>query len=493
MNIALLERHVDPVYTYGRDIDPSLCASTSLEEAPCPGNSSARCGYPCSVEVWNYTIDGAKSMKQGIKGAQQSAETLLGNSVVGSIQNYTQSNGQQYFYLGDTGAGENLDFVANTTAVTTQCEMITPDCQFNSSVPGFSCPGYQSPSFTYSGSVGVDPTMAVAPSNMSMVGIQFFLDANRQNPIGFGNQSTQLFSAQNPIHFLTWSKGFPPIDTTSETFQDMMDGNYLQLDSSGDNVFIINCSATIYKSTFVWVNGSIPQDRQNQSFYSELAPDAYGAMVSAPFAIDSALGHLALQSAAALAAYKTKPQDVADKFSEEFSRAAVALTAGIMSPILNSLEQSRNNTELLTRVPKIPLYFLIGLKAFYALTSILIALLAWFVTGPAEAQEVKARLTVEGLTTGLFEPSAAQERAVEKLEQLYGEHKNTDTANQANNKVGIKQTEEGGWVWVASGMVLKAWTNLGIGGVVGTVVDNAASDGAFGAPGKDYEVLKKII
>ena len=438
------------------------------------------------------------SLKEGIKGAQQSAETLLGNSPINIIQNTSYSanqqdyDAQQYYFLSDSNIGQVLDYLANTTSVTTQCELVTQNCQINSTSEGFSCPGYQSPSFTYSGEVGVDPTAAMASGNMSMVGIQFFKDSGLQNPIGLGNQSTELFSAQNPVHFLTWSKGFPPVDTSTQTFNEMTEGKYLQTDQSGDNVFILNCSATIYKTVYAWVNGTILQDQQKYGFYPELAPDAYGAIFSAPFAINSALGHLALQDAAALAAYNPSPQGLANKFADEFSHAAVALTAGIMGPETCVLEQSRNNTELLTRVPLVPLYFLISLKALFALSSILIALLAAFLTGPSEAQEVKARLTVDGLAAGLFEPRANQEKAVKEIQLLYGEHKPENKEEEAT-KVGMKQAPTGGWIWVASGQVQKAWTGLGFGHVVETVVDNAAATGELGRAGKDYHVLKELI
>ena len=250
-------------------------------------------------------------MKEGIKGAQEAAETLLGNSDINLIQNTSyqadQHNygAQQYYFLSDVKIGQVLDFLANTTAVTTQCEVVTQNCEINPTDEGFSCSGYRSPSFTYSGEVGVDPTAAIAPSNMSMVGLQFFKDSDLQNPIGFGSQSSELFSAQNPIHFLTWSKGFPPLDTSNQTFAEMRNGNYLQIDHSGDYVFILNCSATIYNTVYAWVNGTILQDNQKQGFYPEIAPDIYGAIFSAPFAINSALGHLALEDAAALAAYRT--------------------------------------------------------------------------------------------------------------------------------------------------------------------------------------------
>ena len=461
MNVEILSRHLTPVKAFGRDFNSSMCGDNIWEQRPCPSNSQSSCSYPCSIADWNITTGGGVLLKEGIKGAQQAAEALLGNSEANLIQNtsyvgYQQGYGaQQYYFLSDVNIGRTLDFLANTTAVTTQCQVVTQNCQVNSTSEGFSCPGYQSPSFTYSGEVGVDPSAATAPGNMSMVGIQFFKDAALQNPIGFGSQSTELFSAQNPVHFLTWSKGFPPVDTTSQTFAEMNEGKYLQVDQSGDNVFILNCSTTIYKTVYAWVNGTILQDNQKSGFYPELAPDTYGAIYTAPFAIDAALGHMALQNAAALAAYVPNPQGLADKFANQFSYAAIALTAGIMSPETSIIEQSRNDTELLTRVPLIPLYFLISLKALFALSSILFALLAAFLTGPSEAQEVKARLTVDGLAAGLFEPRANQEKAVEDIPLLYGEHR-PENRDEWASKVGMKQAPAGGWVWVASGPVEKA-------------------------------------
>ena len=493
-NVALLSRHLTPVNSYGRGFNSSMCSDNIWEQRPCPSNSQSSCSYPCSIADWNVTAGGAVLLKEGIKGAQQAAEVLLGNSPVNVIQNtsyveYQQDYGaQQYYYLSDINVGRGLDFLANTTAVTTQCQAVTQNCQVNSSSEAFSCPGYSSPSFTYSGEVGVDPSAATAPGNMSMVGIQFFKDAALQNPIGYGSQSTELFSAQNPVHFLTWSKGFPPVDPTSQTFDEMYAGKYLQLDQSGDNVFILNCTTTIYKTVYAWVNGSVLQANQKYGFYPELAPDTYGAIFTAPFAIDAALGHMALQNAAALAAYVPNPQGLADKFANQFSYAAVALTAGIMSPETSILEQSRNDTELLTRVPLVPLYFLISLKALFALSSILLVVLAATLTGPSEAHEVKARLTVDGLAAGLFEPRAHQEKAVKDVNLLYGEHR-PDVTHESS-KVGMRQAPAGGWVWVASGAVQKAWAATGHGDKMATVVDH---DAGHGAVGKNDEVLKPIV
>ena len=468
VNVEILSRHPDPINSYSRHLSPAMCDENDIfSKRPCPSGLSSSCSYPCSIEGWNFTSGGKTVAKEGIKGAQQAAETLLGNSPLNLVKNislgFAGSNydsvyaAQQYYFLADVQLGSALDFLANTTSVSTSCQMLTPECQINATGEGFSCPGgYSSPSFTYTGAVGVDPQSAMSPGNMSMVGIQFFDDSALTQPIGYGVNSSSLFTAQNPLHFLTWSKGFPPEDTTTDTFQSMRAGKFFQTDSSGDTVFILNCSTQIFQTMYAWVNGSVLQDpssqTQQQSFYPTLAPPGYGAIFSAPFAIDSALGHLALQNAASLAAYRTDPHELSAKFADEFSKATIALTAGIMQPQKSILEQSRNNTELLARVPKVPLYFLVSLNALYAVVSLFIACLAAFVTGPAQAQEVKARLTVNGLASGLFEPLKNQETAVKKIEHLYGEHKVKGekwkgVEDGEIHRVGIRQTKRGGWVW----------------------------------------------
>lgn len=495
-----LTRHLTPNNTNGRGLDSSVCVEDSWVQAPCPSTFQAMCDYPCSIETWNLTTAEGFTSKRGIKKAQESAQTLLRNSETNVIQNisfqgYQQNDrAKQYYFLGDVQSGRELDFLAKTVAITTQCEVVTQICQLNSTSSGFSCFGYQS-SFTNSGEVGRDSTISMIHDNSTMTGIQFFNDSGLQNPIGFGDQSTELFGAQNPIHFLTWSKGFPPVDTSKTTFDEMRRNKYLQLDLSGENVFVLNCSTSIYDMMYTWVNGTIVQPTQGNDFRPSLMPDMYGAIISAPFAINSALGHLSLQNAAAAAAYENSPQDLSDQFADGFSRAAVALSAGIMSPVTNLLEQSRNNTELLTRVPKLPLYFLISVKALYALASLFLAGLAYLLTGFHEAQEVKARLTVDGLAAGLFEPGANQEQGVKRIEQLYNEHlpkeNQEDGQDKGNTKVGMKKAETGGWIWVTSDKVHQAFTTLGVGAVLEAVVENAAESGQLGVGLQKVENLVK--
>lgn len=77
-------------------------------------------------------------------------------------------------------------------------------------------------------------------------------------------------------------------------------------------------------------------------------------------------------------------------------------------------------------------------------------------TRPREAQQVKSRLTVDGLAAAFFEGRECQERPVGDVEELYSEHWRSEKGEQGGgqkrvHKVGIKRTETGGWVWVADG------------------------------------------
>lgn len=441
--------------------------------------------YPCSITDWIVRNE----QRRGLDNAQSAAETLMSTSTTTTILNAT-FDGSNHFFLGDSMGSLDLDFIATTLAITAQCQVVTPNCYIGPDA-GFSCNGYNVPSFSSSGEVGVDGDNFT--SEEANVGIQFFNDSALSQPVGVGSTATELFSIQNPLRFLTWSKGFPPMDLNNDAFAQLRDDRYFQYENAtGDTVFILNCSATIHQAQYYWNNGTV---FLNESNALKLAPDYYGAALSAPFATNSVLSRLALQDAAALAAYKNVSTDVANVFSDHFSRAAVALMSGISIPTPNEQEWSRDNNYLATRVPYIPLYLLLALKAVYAVFALGLALLAAFLTKPSEAQEVKQRLTVDGLAAGFFEPEANHERAVRQVQDLFKEHESS-VKNDGTTRIGLKQTPQGGWLWVDAAK--RVINGLGIPDVIATVADQAAEAasgraGTVGRLGQDYRAAENIL
>lgn len=273
----------------------------------------------------------------------------------------------------------------------------------------------------------------------------------------------------------------------------MRNNNYLKEANDGDAVFMLSCSSTISHAEYYWVNGTVSLKDGLDPY--DNAGGYIGAVYSAPFAINSALSHLALQDAAALAAYQQHPEGLSKVFGDYFSRAAVAFSSGFSEPVRNDVEWTRNNNYLATRVPLAPLYFLIGLKAIYAIFALGLALLAVFLTHPDEAQEVKERLTIDGLAAGFFEPNANHQKAVKNVQDLFDEHQGTEKSEDAK-KIGLLQTKQGGWLWVSTAQ--KAATGLGLHGVLDTIGDQAAAaavmeGGNVGSLAEGYQLVKQIL
>ncbi len=466
---------------YGRELNASICSSLT-HQLPCIGDVSLQCNYPCSITTWDTE---ANVERFGLQHAQEAAEVLMNNSYTNFIVNvsagydsYDYDDSAQHYFLGDKRSNSATDFTTGTLAVTTQCKTITQNCNVSS---GFTCGSYSAPSFSWTGAVGVDKQSATGPFNQSNAGIQFFNDSALTIPVG-DDPSLGMFTALNPVPFLLWSKGFPPVDTSADQFTQMRANHYLDYDASGDPVFILNCSMSIYQAKYNWTNGAVPT---NGLYDLELADPAYGAIYSAAFAMDSALGHLSMQDAAALAAYQHKPDLLANTFANKFSEAAAALAAGITTPSQNIYEQQRFNNVLVTKVPLIPLYVLIALKGIYALFALVLAALAVMVAEPLTTQDVKERLTIDGLAVGLFEADAHHKRGVSEIQQLYNEHnKGKDDSKDSDveepPKIGMVQNAEGGWSWATS---KKLAESFGYSSVVGLIKSDAKKSAATAVGG----------
>ncbi|KAK5190833.1 hypothetical protein LTR72_001701 [Exophiala xenobiotica] len=464
---------------YGRELNSTMCSSLT-HQLPCIGDVSLQCTYPCSITNWTTS---ANVERFGLQHAQEAAEVLMNNSYTNFVVNvsagydtYDYDDSAEHYFLADKRSNSATDFTTGTIAVTTQCKTITQNCNVSD---GFTCGSYSAPSFSWTGAVGVDKQSATGPYNESSAGIQFFNDSALTIPVG-NDPSLGMFTAQNPVPFLLWSKGFPPVDTSVDQFAQMRADHYLKYDASGDPVFILNCSMSIYRATYNWTNGAVPT---NGLYDLELADPAYGAIYSAAFAMDSALGHLSMQDAAALAAYQHQPESLANTFASRFSAAATALAAGIAVPSQNIYEQERFNNVLVTKVPLLPLYVLIALKAIYALFALVLAGLAVMVAEPLTSQDVKERLTIDGLAVGLFEADAHHKAGVSEIQQLYNEHNKTpgDSKDvEEPPKIGMVQNAEGGWSWATSKKLAESFGLSTVTGLIKSDVKAGASTAVEG-------------
>jgi hypothetical protein len=105
-------------------------------------------------------------------------------------------------------------------------------------------------------------------------------------------------------------------------------------------------------------------------------------------------------------------------FADHWSRTVLALSAGVMSREPNLLTQIRSEPRQVARVPLLPLYILLALKAIYVIAVIALAIGAYCFTHPAETEIVKTQLSTRGLAAAHFdEPDILQSKVVSQLSE----------------------------------------------------------------------------
>lgn len=471
-----------------------------------------------------------------LQGAQAASSVELDQPSNNTISNYTgpaltassagtaQDNHTMYF-MADQRSSKNVDFRAHTMGITTQCQIATSDCYRGDNGSAFQCPNGFAGDFT-SCEPNVWPANGTAGESCD-VGIGFSPDAKLSSAAGddylsSGSAITMLLQ-QNPIYFATWATGYPAAgDSNNPLWQDINNGNNSDPQIFQENGlyahWLLNCSATIYDVDYTFVNGTL------HTIQAVPAEPEWGAFYSAPFAWLGLAGltpvRVALTNAAYLASYTAQNStDLANIWAREFSKMAMATPIGVFVPMANDLEQVRNNTVNVTRVPMIPLYLLLGLKFLYVIVVIILAIGVYCFTHPAETEVVKAQLSVKGLVAAHFDqPDLIRSNVVKEVQSRLDQTSLGATggadaaASSAPNgpaegvktaagptssseqvqgdggvkKVGLVPTPEGTWKFAL--VVNGAWESVKP--IVKDIVLVDAQAGKFGEVGKDYAAWK---
>lgn len=458
--ITQLYNHTAAPHTFGRTLSGS---------GRCSNGPGGFWGFgdlfwlSCNID-WDdadeYGIDGT------LVGPDEASRLVQGVSTQNVILNYTAVDGLTYYYLADPGMDAKLDCKASTFAMTSQCTPITQKClpgsqwpdadwSSNDNVYNFSCsPGFQA-NFTFNGASQYPDSNAGYDQSydVPMVGIAFSPDSSLSSRVGVydpgfalavdsmlppngtfdnttlvgTNWSYPYLFPQNPLHFAVWASGFPTYDAKDVNSGDIVnpllnDSQIWQADVGDFTYWILGCSAVVYDVSYTWVNGSI------HTFAATAASDAMGGLISAPFAFGSGPAAVALNAVADLAGTQNTSTDLANVFARGWSKAALALSAGVMSSAANDIEQIRDSTVAVARVPMIPLYLLLGLKGLYVLAVIVLAIGAYCFTHPAETEVVKAQLSAKGLAAAHFDtPALVQQNVVKEIGARIASVKNKTT------------------------------------------------------------------
>lgn len=424
-------------HLFGRHLNSSLYQAPMYE--PGQGINAQNYSWPVNILMPTPHPNGMY-----LQGSQAASAVQLNQPTKNVISNYTgpapsmnsSNTGSQpnitIYFMGDTRSSTAVDFRARTLGMSTQCKIMTSECYTDSNTTdsfAFSCPGGFQGDLNQC-SPNIWPAEGDVGTSSCPTGIGFAKDPQLSQTAdyitvndAFGTPSGYLIEvfSQNPVYFGTWATGFPAGgDTSNPLFGGNADGVSDQevfANGSTNAIWMLNCSATVYEVEYTYVNGAL------HSFDAQLASGDWGAFYSAPFSWFSyAMGlqpvQVALSDAAYLAGYTAENStDLANIWARAFSRAALSLSIGVFEPLVNNLEQLRDDAVNVARVPMIPLYLLLSLKLLYVVVVITLAIGVYCFTHPAETEVVKAQLSVHGLAAAHFnEPDLVRSNVVKEVQ-----------------------------------------------------------------------------
>ena len=271
-----------------------------------------------------------------------------------------------------------IDYVANTTSMTTQCTVATKECNITATNSGsrnldqndlvipYDC--YNQ----FSGNLGQTPTTGHERAqgwNMS------FYELSNGSP-----QNILVQSQSNPFNFYVVaavnSIDSSDIDTDIGALVDV---------GGGFSAFALNCAATIYDVRFSLVNGSF------SLFSPTRATPQMASIIKAPLQVGFGQYHLyeAAQIAALLGG-----DSIADIMSMAFSQTGMALASGSFD--FDDYEAARvRNTIYPTKVGKAPFWFLVVVCLLYSGFGIVMTIVAFVLRRSPEIRDQQTRLIDE--------------------------------------------------------------------------------------------------
>ncbi|KAK3648872.1 hypothetical protein LTR56_007312 [Elasticomyces elasticus] len=421
--ITQLYNHTGPLHNFGRTLSTTQCTSSgTADETPRAGGFEAFGNLEyLTCNVHHDTNGEAYGLAPYLVGLDEATRLAQGPTKSNVIRNFTDSEGTDYRYLADPGMDNKLDFKANTFALSSTCRPITAECLPGQQWPdptgeltdgpqyyynyNFSCSPDFKASLTFNGAVQTIDTSTLdggtdspygGSSNFQSpsVGMAFAPDRNLSSRVGQYYDSLPMVV-----------RTLPGFDETQGAF----DSNAAVIGSYW-SYQILGCETTVYDVTYTWVNGSI------HTFEATPASEEMGGLISAPFAFQLGQAVPALSDLASIAGTQNTSADLAESIAGGWSQAALAMSVGVLDPAPNAIEQVRNSTIAVARVPMIPLYLLLGFKPIYVVAVIALAIGAYCFTHPGETEVVKAQLSAKGLAAAHFDdPRLLQQNAVKEM------------------------------------------------------------------------------
>ena len=279
-----------------------------------------------------------------------------------------------------------IDYVANTTSMTTECTFVTQECDIHAQATNstdsndISIPFDCYPDFA--GNLGQTP--ATGHERAQGWNTSFY-----QLDVDGIPKNIPLQAQSNPFHFYA-AAAVNSIDLPS--FQNQSNnpegkpGNHSLVDAGhGFVAFALSCIATVHDVTFSLIDGSFSE------FNTTPSSPQKAAIIQAPLQVGFGAYHL---YAAASLAVVDNSDSVADSMAKAFSQTGVALASGAFGYDNNVQQRFRWQAEV-TMVPKAPFWYLVAVCLVYSVLGTAMAGLAVHLRRVPEVRAQQARLMDE--------------------------------------------------------------------------------------------------
>jgi hypothetical protein len=438
--------HPQAMHSFGRGLSDT-CLSW---------NRTAEICFPCSVPTWSTPAEEVDAVhsEDEVFLLQQNSSRI---SEIRLVQAAELENAGLAILVPQTqDIPLSLDFQASTVGVSTQCSLVTGNCNMSRTGNAdldtqFNC------SDGFYGILGLPPVMSDAGNgpndpNVPPLGWKpfqnlqygFYADPQLRQPYATGafNSTTGDLDVSgtcvpdakliNPV-YLGVAGRFDVGGSSGSLENDpgMMKGlqNYVD--------FVLSCSYTTYEVNYTWFNGSIQDASFSRSPNGTLAEMYHGSQMYAtvnggPHDLELNMIH---------AAQQTNSTGFMREWGDLYS-VKVLSSIGAYSAARPSMQEQARTVLLVAKVPTIALWALIGCSLVYVVLGLALGYAA-FRSSSSNVQDLAARLSLAGLTAAAFEErdgTGKHERIIKDPDRVFSRQED------GTRRVGVEGLAQTGYI-----------------------------------------------
>ncbi|KAL8991077.1 MAG: hypothetical protein Q9169_007953 [Polycauliona sp. 2 TL-2023] len=203
--------------------------------------------------------------------------------------------------------------------------------------------------------------------------------------------------------------------------------------------FVLGCEITVYDFTYTFVNNTVAAKNLT------LASDEVAAVVRQVITVRDASAYQQFAYNVQLSTFMSNTSgQIASSYARNLEKTLLAWSAASWESVRTEQEQIRQNM-LVTRVPKVPLFALVGLCLVFVMLSIVVTIIA-LLDESGTTTEIQGRLNFFGLVESRLDGAEKDGIAMEGAEE---DGSKKGIRGNEDMKVGIVKSERGGWDYVS--------------------------------------------